>query len=352
MAMYRRGLGALTVVAAGALVSTLAARASACSPPLCPSPVRLAPTHYLPGNLIYFQISGDDPAAIALRTADGEPVAASIRTIGADRVFAPEQPIAEGTQLVLEYSLECLSGPSPGTLQQTFEFMATAPGEIELNPAQLVIEEIGVRYPDTDNEAGFVRVRHAPGDANGNASSLMIHTYTIDGIPTSGQANGSPGLVEVIAPCHQPIAGAQIDTCGTFIRAPAGLHTVEVSTHIVGATTQPGPVRLEVDVQCPETDAADPSGEDELQPSPPDLQMAGSSETIPDSAATLDPDSVIYTAGDDAALPEPVAAPVAASSGGGCALGSSGAPAEGGGLLALVATFMLARARRRAPRSQ
>jgi hypothetical protein len=350
MALYRWASRALTMVVVGMVGATLAERASACSLPQCQSPLRLPPAPYLPGNLVYFQIVGDDPAGLALRTAEGEPIAASIRTIGTDRVFAPEQPIADGTQLVLEYSLQCYGDPPPQTLLQTFEFMTSAPVELAFNPGRLEIEEVGVRQPGRDGETSFVRVRHWPGESNGDTSLLMTHTSKVDGVPASPlQLNGLE-LIEVPVACRPRVADAGRDTCGNLYTLPPGVHTVEVSTHVVGATTQPEPVSLEVEVQCPDTDAADSSGEGEPQPSTPDQEMAGPSEPTEEAAL---PTGLSYgdieAAGDP--LPEPVASPGASSNGGGCALGSSGAPV-GRSALALVAAFVLGRARRRAPRSQ
>jgi hypothetical protein len=345
MAMYRWASGALTLMVVGAVVSTLTARSSACSQPLCPSSVRLAPTPYLPGNLVYFQIVGEDPPAIALRTAEGEPIAASIRTIGNDRVFAPEQPIAEGTQLVLEYSIECIGEAPP----QAYEFMTTAPAEIELMPARLEVEEKGVKQPGRDGETSFVRVRHWPGDANGAASSLMNHAYTVDGVPVWHRQLDGVDLIEVPVACRPQVSDTLSDTCGRLYATPPGTHTVEVSTHVVGATTQPEPVRLVVEVQCPDEEAADSSDDDPPQATILDQEMARRSEPTEETALPAGLSVGDVESGDDV-VPDPAATPVAASNGGGCALGGSGAPAGGGGLLLLVAASMLARARRRSLR--
>lgn len=344
MARYRWASGALAVFV-GAVISTRSAPASACSLPQCPSPVNLPPAPYLPGNLVYFQITADDPAEIALRTAEGEPIAASIRTIGTDRVFAPEQPIAEGTQLVLEYSLQCYGDPQPQTLPQTFEFMASAAVELAFNPGRLEVEEVGVRQPGRDGETSFVRVRHWPGESNGDTSLLMTHTAEVDGVPASPLQLNGLDLIEVPVACRPRVSDSMRDPCGNLFTLPPGVHTVEVSTHVVGATTQPEPVSLQVEVQCPDTDAGDSSGDDE-QPSTPDRETEGPSEPTADAAL---PVGSFYGDLEGAGEPlhEPVAAPVASSQGGGCALGSSGGQAGRGALLALVAAFVLGRARRR-----
>lgn len=348
MAMYRWTSRALTVLLVGTVVSTLAERASACSLPQCQSPLRLPPAPYLPGNLVYFPIVGDDPAELALRTAEGEPIAASIRTIGGDRVFAAEQPIAEGTQLVLEYSLQCYGEPPPETLPQTFEFMTSVHSELEFNPGRLEIEETGVKYPGHDGETSFVRVRHWPGESNGDTSLLMDHTFTVDGQPTWLLQLNGVGLVEVPVACRPQVAEAVTDSCGMLHSLPPGVHTVQVSTHVIGATTQPEPMSLEVDVSCPAGDAAGASDDQQPEPSTPD-EMAGSSESTADTANSAGSFLGDLEDGGDP-LPEPAAAP-AASGNGGCALGSSGAAVGRSALAALIAVFMLGRARRRAPRA-
>jgi hypothetical protein len=341
MAGYRWASGVLTVLVVGGVGATLAERASACSPPRCPSSVRVPPMPYLPGNLVYFQITGDDPPDIALRTPEGEPVAASIRTIGTDRVFAPEQPIAEGTQLVLEYSAQC----SPEPLEYEFEFMASAPVAMEFNPGRLEIAEVGVRQPGRDGETSFVRVRHWPGASNGDTSFLMGHSSRVDGVPVWPLELNGENLTEVPVACRPRVSESMRDTCGMLNTLPPGVHTVEVFTHVVGATTQPDPVSLQVEVQCPDTDA-DSSGDDEPQPSTPDQETAGPSESTADGGL---PAGSFYGdlegAGDP--QPEPVLAPGASGNGGGCALGSSGAHAGRGAFLALVAALVLGHARRR-----
>src|SRR6185436_15823557 len=100
-------------------------------------------------------------------------------TIGNDRVFAPEQPIAAGTQVVLEYTSQCGAESQP----VSYEFTADLPGSIELGPAQLQILEQGTAYPGQQGEASFVRLVHVSGDLNGVASALMTHTFTVDGLP-------------------------------------------------------------------------------------------------------------------------------------------------------------------------
>src|SRR6187399_1877938 len=84
----------------GCAVLKLASPAEACSIPICTTPVRLPTGGRMAGDHFYFKVIDVDPGVLSLRTAEGEPIAASIRTIGNDRVFAPEQPLAAGTSVV------------------------------------------------------------------------------------------------------------------------------------------------------------------------------------------------------------------------------------------------------------
>ncbi|HTV25712.1 MAG TPA: hypothetical protein VMG12_43750 [Polyangiaceae bacterium] len=337
MALQRWMVGALGVLC-GAGVASFGAPASACSLPTCEPPVRLAPLPYLPGNLVYFQVVAQiEPTDLVLRTAEGEPIAASIRTIGSDRVFAPEQPIAEGTSVVLEYSTVCFGEPA----QRTYEFTTTAAATIELVPAQLDVEESGVKGPGRNDEAAFVRVRHLSGDATGDASALMVHSYSIDGVPTGLREVGGQLLIEVPVPCRPAVSTRQIDTCGNLYAAPPGVHSVEVSTHIIGADTQPEPVRLAVDVQCPDADADEPS--DDGQTAAPD--------PTPDIGAPMASPSDFTPRDDDESdiprIDDPALAPPLQSSASSCSLGSNGSGTGGSLLLACIGALGMARVRRR-----
>src|SRR5690606_15209219 len=194
----------------------------------------------IPANLIYFKIEVADPGPLSLRTADGTPVAASIRTVGGDRVFAPDEAVEPGTELVLEYEASCV-GETP-SMPLTYAFMVDEPADVELRPAELQIAEQGVAYPGlTNNEAAFFRLRYYPPDANGAALHLMDHTATVDGKPFRVSIRGGVPMVEVSTGCLPVLQDYVQDTCGWFHAVPPGEHTVEVRSTIVGQTSQPDP---------------------------------------------------------------------------------------------------------------
>src|SRR5688572_14606694 len=329
MVSHRRIRTFGSLLLGGALLLTLTDRAEACSPAFCRSPVQLPPSPWMPGNLVYFKVLVDDPGALSLRTAAGEPIAASIRTIGNDRVFAPEQPITAATELVLEYALSC------GLEQQAqaFEFTADQPQEINLVPAQLVVVEQGIANPGmANNEAGFVRLRHYTGDQNGAARALMTQTFTVDGLPARMVELNSELLVEVSANCSPAFTDTQVDTCGTVYSVTPGRHTVMARTTLVGQVTQPEPVRVEIDVRCPG---------DSTQPDPDEREASTSSSNadLDLGTAALDTTSADVAPLETRELPHG-GEPAASSSEGGCSLATRPSRAASSTLAAGLAALL------------
>lgn len=248
----------------GATIMKFALPAEACSPPFCSAPLRLPELQRIPGNLAHFEVLSVDPGPLVLRTAEGEPIAASIRTIGTDRVFAPEQPIAPNTSVVLEYATRCGTELQPGS----FEFLATEHGTLELQPAVLQVVERGNTYSSSERETSFARVRYQAPDANGYAATLMRHTFTVGGAEVGlSEVNGEP-LIELSTSCTTLESENLIDTCGRVYRVQPGIHTVVATTHVLGSQQQPDPAHLQVEVRCApdssdaaETDGAELQGE-------------------------------------------------------------------------------------------
>jgi hypothetical protein len=324
----------------GAAVLKLAAPAEACSIPVCTTPVRLPPGARMAGDHFYFKVVDADPGVLSLRTAEGEPIAASIRTIGSDRVFAPEQPLAAGTSVVIEYENECAL-----EVPQSYEVLVDPPGSIELSPAELVLLEQGTSYPGVPSyEASFVRIRHVSGDTNGVATPLMTHTFSVDGQTAALTQLGSEQVVEVSALCDPISTETVANSCGIVSRVAPGVHLVEARTTIVGEVTQPDPVRLKVELRCPDDSAK--SAVDDPAPDGPDLAQ----DELDHRTASVDSVGTEDALSDGRGTPPDVAP--AASGGGGCSLAlrpprapSSTLPAGLGALLVVSALT-----RRRRPR--
>lgn len=260
-----------------AAVATLeaAAPASACSR-ACAPPVQLPRGGGMSGNMVYFKLLTDNPGELKLHTKAGEVIAASIRTIGNDRVFAPDEAIAGNTDLVLEYTSDC-------GVPSSFEFVATAPGSIELRPAELVIQEQGLSEPGLPGELSFVRLRYYSPDANGQAYSLMSDRFTVDGKPPVTVLVNGAELIQLATRCYSPVTKETLsDTCGFVRELPPGRHTVVATTTVVGQLTQPEPATLEIDLRCPGDDA-ESANVRETDPGTPIEGLPGTTET---SAAT------------------------------------------------------------------
>jgi hypothetical protein len=73
----------------------------------CPAPCFNGPLRTfengpsIPGNLGYFKVLADDPGELSLKTEDGKAIPANARMIGPDRVYAPIQPIAADSVVLL-----------------------------------------------------------------------------------------------------------------------------------------------------------------------------------------------------------------------------------------------------------
>lgn len=299
-----------------------APRAMACSR-ACSAPVQLPRGAELPGNMLYFKLLSDSPGELLLRTAAGEPIAAGVRTIANDRVFAPEAPVPAGTELVLEYTSDC-------GVASEFELIAAPHGELELRPAALVIDEQGLQNPGQLGEISFLRLRYYSPDVNGLAASLMSHRFTLDGHPVDTVTIDGTELIQVATACRPLLDEPLIDTCGFLRQVMPGLHTVVATTTIVGQATQPEPVTLEVEVSCGEGSVVD---EAPAEPSLPAI----------DTRVTSD------------GTPPPLPAPPASSSepraseASGCSLTAAPASsAVGGGAWIAALALLATRLRRRA----
>lgn len=326
-----------------ALCSTLCYTppASACAGPECLPPVRLPGLTSMPGNLVYFQVSSDDPGVLALRTAAGDPIAANTRMLGGDRVFAPDAPIPANTDVVLEYREHCYDGPASES--STFSFHTTEAAEIELRPALLTLEEQGTLFQGDQVAAAFIRLRHQGPVANAALLPLLSSQVWVDGDFEHVQ----PSELELLMRCGSSQLDLGFDTCGEspLVVLP-GKHTIEVRSHLVGQATQPEPARLDVELHCPASTV------------PPENGDAGAVDagtgTAQDGSGAREDAGTGVPAARDTREPEgsdviPPVAPAASHRDSGCALRHPESPRQSPLLAALtLALAMLGiRARRR-----
>jgi hypothetical protein len=251
--------------------------ASACLTAACQPPLQLPAETFMPGNLVYFEVTAEAPGSITLRTEAGEPIPASIRMIGGARVFAPEAPIPPETAVILEYELYCQPGYDNDRPPGTFEFRTTEFSAIVLQPARLFVQEYGVAYPGVQgNERAFVRLGMDTPDPSYSIPHLLTHTATVDGVSIgSWPMIGNITQLEVGSRCLPQSAEVGTDSCGSLVAVPVGRHTVSVQTRVVGYEGVIPPVTIEIETKCPaDGDAPVPTepdapSEPQQDPAPP-----------------------------------------------------------------------------------
>jgi hypothetical protein len=285
----------LAIGMAAAVGLCVSSPALACSPSPCEPTVRLfGPAGIeVATNFVYFKLLVDDPGPLLLRTRAGQPIAASIRQLGDDRVFAPDEPLAEGTDAELVYTPRCKPiGQEPQEPQPVvYAFHAGIAGEYEPRPGELELTEQGLRYPRQANEASFVEVRYYTPEVTGGAFHLMEHFATIDGLPIAlgGIEGGNLGL-RIKSMCAPPNDKVMRDTCGAITSVPPGDHMIEVWTHVIGQTGASERARMTIDTRCsarcPESAAPPSSAEQAEAAVPPSAADSGAPEQDDAGAAS------------------------------------------------------------------
>ena len=236
----------LSVLTAAAALGH-AAPVHACTAP-CGTSVAVPGVSSMPGNLVSFKVTLDDPAVLSLATAGGDPIATHIVTRGGDRIFEPVEPLGAGRDLVLTYTM------CPGAEAELHElpFTTDEPSNIELRPSALQVVERGVRYPDLGDQAiAYVRLNYTSPDARGNAAHLFEYRATVDGQRTFVTSAGGVLSVEVDTVCNQYTTDFTPGMCGGLYSVPPGRHVVEVQSHILGQAEDPEPVQLAIETRCP-----------------------------------------------------------------------------------------------------
>jgi hypothetical protein len=193
----------------------------------------------IPGNLVYFKVNErfPDPGPAHLFDSRGDEVAARIRQIGPDRVFAPDEPLAVGGYAFTyeEYGKEA-----------RFLFEVGPAVKVALAPARLALASHAHELAGTDSERERYSFSFSDDDPADALQHLMERSVTLDGKKLSFHGTRS-GELEVHTYCRNP--EYQYDTCGWLMNVPTGEHELAVTTSIVGyGTTEP--VRARVQTTC------------------------------------------------------------------------------------------------------
>jgi hypothetical protein len=220
--------------------------AFACSKGLgCEPPVRLFPEGApVPGNLIYFKLKAAEPSVLTLRSSDGRSVPASIRSIGMDRVFAPDADVAPDLRLELEYTPICPQGPQPTQARFAFTTAPAQPLEIP-TPTLSVVD----RAEATDHGgahgvlAAGVSLRYAAVCKTCSAAHLTDTHFDGD----EGWGHVSEHGIDLLTGCE----GLQVNnSCTGDALAPPGNYVVRAWSTVVGESKPPARAVREVELRC------------------------------------------------------------------------------------------------------
>lgn len=203
---------------------------------LCPQPLRLFGVDAeVPGNLIYFKVLDDSAIDPVLRTVEGDEIPSSTRVIGNDSVFAPIDPVAEGVELELEYSTHCVDSELVDPAQRvTYRFKARASETLGERPGSLEHVERGARY----EQSVFQSLTYWPPVDPWIIGHLADVSATVDGEPLSSSAF-NPFHLEVVTHCVANSDEVVLDTCGSVVSVPEGVHPVRATITVVGSSDLP-----------------------------------------------------------------------------------------------------------------
>jgi hypothetical protein len=234
-----------------------------------PGPFRVFPERQvIPGNLVYFKVNEqlEDPGPAHLIDSRGEEVAARIRQLGPDRVFAPDAPLPVGGY--------AFTYEERGR-EMRFDFEVGPPVEVTLVPAELSLVRHAHELAGTDAEREVYAFSFRDGDPADALAHLMDRSLMLDGKRLSYHAYGD-GELEVSTYCGR--RDYQYDTCGWLMAVPPGEHELAVTTYVVGYG-KTAPVSARVRTTCDA--AAEPSST--IIPAPPPRALTALFEVPPRS---------------------------------------------------------------------
>lgn len=242
----------LTAVA-GAVIAERPANACMVLP--CAPPIRLFHTNsvpgdtvLVPGDTVYFRILESDPGLLSLETADGTPIPASTKTIGGDLIFAPDTALPGNLKVRLHYNEICRYGEARKAGQpNVFDFTTYDPFPYNPSPQKVAILEHGVLQLDSDYDTVFAQVGYWMPNEYGKFPHLVDVSVSVDG--KAFRIEGNNGLT-LNSYCPLIVDPWVKDTCGRYIAAPAGKHTVTFQASVVGFAPDPDPISITVDTSC------------------------------------------------------------------------------------------------------
>jgi hypothetical protein len=219
---------------------------------------------------VYFQLLGgvnvdgelQPLTPLTLETAEGEPISASVQTLGPDRVFAPDQTIPAGTRVVLKYRPTCR--PAEESLGEVEYAFTTGEAYTEglMSESSLKVTQQG---QDTHRNQAFVKLRYEYGSRAGAdaLAHLLELAPIIDGVKAPRDEDGlSLSVTTLCSKREEEIR----DGCDVLSFVPEGEHDVVAKGKVIGFGELPETrATVETDCSSKADDSADldPAGGDD-----------------------------------------------------------------------------------------
>jgi hypothetical protein len=229
--------------------------ARACTPG-CAGVLQLPRGASLPADRLYLRSLRSAGERAAIVRADGTPVAASYKMVGGDLVFGADEPVAVGERLRFTYA-GCSSGEEDRTAELTVAPAAPFPTSVGV----LRVDSVGTRSTASGETMAAVRLALDPAPSANAAWTAADLRLEIDGTTVLADAPGNfigrvPPAFELGALCGAaapPAGAAARDECGRAALnwLTPGKHRVSISGHPAGATVDPPPASVEIDLRCP-----------------------------------------------------------------------------------------------------
>lgn len=283
----KKSLLGLTLVTAFGALALSPNLASACSgEERCDPSVRLFDSKKpIPGNMVRFKVINSDPT-LKLRDADGKVVPASVRKLGDDLVFAPDEELPAGLELTLEYKPICPSDQvmAPGS----FSFTTSAPAAFSDGVGTLKVMDRGLLI-EVEEPAVVLELGYQPPDFGASAHLIQYHA-SIDGIEVPVRPNGNKLQFDVRTICARP-NDTLFTSCNTFTSVPLGDHELKAWSTRVGESGRLAEASITTGATAFECalDDEDDAGVDDGAPKADGVSKAAEAKSDTDDGCSLSP---------------------------------------------------------------
>ena len=351
--MSRRHLLCSTAIPAlllGWAVFLAPGSASPCSAPRC-LPLQPVDGTTFPANHVRFLVDPEHRGRMVIEDSQGSPVPASIKKIGDDLFFGPDQTLPVGGTYTFRFDPHCVNDPPPppGTPSEgSVRFTTAAPSDLPRTLGRLVIDDRATTHYRASMPGNrTLAVVLEPSEEMKAFLPLARWRPTIEGrswvlSPAGGgpygpfvpdQLGRTTTFASVVLMSCSPRSDWSLSYCGYFAGAPPGAHRMVLVADLLGVESDPPPLEVALTADCsgvPPVDAGPPDGPPpDGHPGPPDA--TGERDAPPSPAPS-----------------PPATTPTASRSGGsGCALAPRGRSTGLAPLAALAGIAALLHVQRR-----